>query len=151
MATKLLDRPARIAVIDMSIDVHAPRDRVWQAFINETASWFYESEQTRTTHPSVLEPSLGGRFFIQTAGTQDENLLAMITCIKPPREIRLKGDFTIPQAFVANVTVKFQESGDATRITLTHRMAGDFDDDLPSGFDEGWLDGLQKLKRLLEG
>ncbi|MGD1915555.1 MAG: SRPBCC domain-containing protein [Phycisphaerales bacterium] len=70
--------------------------------------------------------------------------------LKPKRMIRLRGDCTMPSAFVANMTIAFEADGAGTRVSVEHRMAGEFDADLPAGFEEGWQDGLQKLKTLCE-
>lgn len=149
MSTKLLEQPARVAVIEMAMEMNAPREKVFEAFINDTADWFYETEETKHTHPARIDPRVGGKFSIYYENG-DENLLAMVTLIKKNKELRLRGDFTVPQAFVANVTIKFEDSGKGTNVSIVHRMAGDFSDDMPAGFDGGWLDGLEKLKAHVE-
>ncbi len=78
------------------------------------------------------------------------NSLAEITMIKPNKSIRMRGDCTIPSAMVINMTITFEEEAGVTTVKVDHRMSGEFDDDLPAGFEEGWLDGLQKLKALVE-
>jgi len=70
--------------------------------------------------------------------------------IKPNKAIRMRGDCTIPSAMVCNMTITFEETSGVTTVTVDHRMSGEFDDDLPAGFEEGWQDGLQKLKTLCE-
>lgn len=150
MGTKFLEQGPRSAVVEVAIHVEAPRARVYAAFLHEPAAWFYESEQTKDTRPSVIEPVLGGKFFMRTLENGDENLLAILTCIKKDRLIRLRGDCTMPNAFVANMTVRFLDEGSGTRVEIEHRMSGEFPDDLPAGFEEGWMDGLQKLKVLVE-
>jgi uncharacterized protein YndB with AHSA1/START domain len=149
MGHRIEDGAGQVARVECTVDVSASRSRCFDAFVNETAEWFYETEATRQSRRAVLEPTLGGRFFIRSENG-DENLLALVTMLKRDRELRLRGDFTIPQAFVANVTVRFDDAEGGTRISVEHRMAGEFDDDLPAGFDEGWTDGLEKLKRHVE-
>ncbi len=182
MPVTLSDRPARIALVECSIQIAASRKRCFRAFFRDVEDWFYESEESRKTRPARIEPKLGGRFFIES-DNGDRNLLANVTLIKRNREIRLRGDFTIPHAFIANVTIRFEDASPpapppapppppegsapssapraedadhedqpsrSTRISITHRMSGEFDDDLPKGFHEGWLDGLNKLKALVE-
>jgi len=134
-------------------------DLMNNVFFEDTAEWFYESEETKTKNPVRIEAKVGGLFTINYENG-DQNMIAMVTMIKKNREVRLRGDCTIPQAFVANMTVKFEDlptdSGagvspaSGARVSVTHRMAGEFDDDLPAGFEEGWADGLEKLKSLVE-
>jgi len=159
MGIKLLDQPARVAIVEAQIDIKADRERVFRSFLEDTADWFYESEESRKTRPARIEPRVGGLFTIDY-DNGDRNMIAMVTMIKKNREVRLRGDCTIPQAFVANMTVKFEDLPTASgagvspasgaRVSVTHRMAGEFDDDLPAGFEEGWADGLEKLKSLVE-
>ncbi len=151
VSSKTLDAPPRTAIINLSIDIDSDRETVFSTFLEEPHDWFYESEESRKTKKTILEPKLGGRFYIRTETSGDENLIATVTMIKPNRELRMRGDCTIPNAFIANMTVKFTDEGAGTRVAIEHRMMGEFDDELPAGFDEGWLDGLQKLKTLVEG
>ena len=150
MSSAIQQTTVKAAVVECEIEIAAPPAKVFGAFVDEINEWFYESEETRHDRITCLEPELGGRFYIASRDGSDQNLLALVTMIKKNREIRLRGDCTIPEAFVANMTVKFEEAGDDTRVKVIHRMAGAFSDDLPAGFESGWMDGLAKLKSLVE-
>ncbi|MEQ8771178.1 MAG: metalloregulator ArsR/SmtB family transcription factor [Phycisphaerales bacterium] len=150
MGTKLLDQPARIAVVETAIDINAPRERVFDAFFEDTASWFYESEDTRETQPSRIERRVGG-IFSMTYANGDENMLGWVTMIKEGRKVRLRGDCTMPGAVIMNMTVAFEDAADGCRVSISHRMAGEFADADPADFEAGWADGLAKLKTLCEG
>lgn len=159
MPVKTIDQAPRIAEVQCEIVINAPRQKVWDAFINEPNNWFYP-DHDRAAKSTHLEPFLGGKMYLRDevgdkAG--DENLMAIVTLLRPGRKIRLKGDFTMPLAMVANATISFEDapgegegSGGATRVHVDHRMLGEFGDEDPAGFQEGWLDGLQKLKALVE-
>ena len=152
MATTRIDNACRAAIVNCEIEIGAGAKQCYHSFFDGIGDWFYEDEETRKSRPSRIEEQLGGRFYIEEPETGNQNLLAIVTMLKPNRAIRLRGDFTIPQAFVANVMIRFEAIDDArTRVTIEHRMAGEFDEDLPAGFDEGWMDGLEKLKVLIEG
>ena len=43
-----------------------------------------------------------------------------------------------------------EPDGGGTRLTILHRMSGEFPDDFPAAFDDGWMHGLQELKKLVE-
>jgi uncharacterized protein YndB with AHSA1/START domain len=149
MPHRILEAPARAAVVESSIEIEASPERCFDVFFDGIRDWFFETEETKSVRPARIERKLGGRFYVEYAdGT--ENLLAIVTMIKPGRELRLKGDFTVPQAFTANVTVRFQAGSSGTLVAIEHRMSGEFDEDIPAGFDEGWTDGLEKLKTLVE-
>ncbi len=150
MGTKLLDAPARVAVAETAVDINAPRERVFDAFFEDTANWFYENEQTRESQPSRIERRVGGVFSMKYANG-DENMLGIVTMIKEGKKIRLRGDCTMPGAVIMNITVSFEDQGDGCRVSISHRMAGEFGDTDPTEFEAGWADGLSKLKTLCEG
>lgn len=152
MATTITET-ARVAVVETEIEIAARVPTVFDAWFEDTAEWFFESEDSKSVRPAVCERRVGGRFYMdlsQQFAPGDQNTLATVTMIKTNREIRLRGDCTIPSAFVANMTIRFEETGGGTRVKVSHRMCGEFDDDLPKGFEEGWYDGLEKLKALVE-
>lgn len=149
MSTEFLKTPVRAAVVRTEISINAKPTEVYDAFVHRCGEWFYENEETRTATPSRMEHRVGGNFSMMLPNG-GENLIATVTMLKPGWKIRLRGDCTMPNAFVANMTVTFHEAGAGTRVHVEHRMAGEFEDDLPAGFEEGWADGLSKLKALLE-
>lgn len=149
MSTEFLKTPVRAAVVQTEIRIDAPPARVYDAFIERFADWFYENEESRKATPSRLENHVGGRcsMLLPDGG---ENLIATVTMLKPGKKIRLRGDCTVPSAFIANMTIAFDPTDGGTRVHVEHRMAGEFADDLPAGFEEGWADGLGKLKGLFQ-
>jgi DNA-binding transcriptional ArsR family regulator/uncharacterized protein YndB with AHSA1/START domain len=141
-------------VVQTEITVDAPPQKVYDLFFDRAHDWFYESEEKRKTVKTIVERKIGGHFYFETKrpdGPSDLNVLGTITMLKPGRKIRMRGDCTIPSAFIANMTIAFEPTGKGTRVSVEHRMAGEYPDDLPAGFEEGWHDGLQKLKKLAEG
>ncbi len=140
-------------VIQTEIRIDASPETVYGLFFERPNDWFYESEESRKTQTTKIENRIGGLFYLETTrpeGPPDLNVIGTITMLKPNRKIRLRGDCTMPSAFVANMTIAFEADGAGTRVSVEHRMAGEFDADLPAGFEEGWQDGLQKLKTLCE-
>lgn len=150
MPLKLLDKPARVAVVAVEIEIDAPKEKVYRTWMERPNDWFYETEETRKKTPTRCEARVGGKFYIEYPDG-GFNIIGEITMIKPNHKIRLRGDCTMPDAFIANMTVHFEDIGGRTRVSVDHRMAGDFPDDAPANFEEGWGDGLAKLKALLEG
>lgn len=140
---------ARTAHIQTKIDIRAPKEAVFNAWFERTSEWFYEKESDVKDRPTRCDRRLGGHFYLELPAG-GFNALAQITMIKPNKAIRMRGDCTIPSAMVCNMTITFEETSGVTTVTVDHRMAGEFDDDLPAGFEEGWQDGLQKLKGLCE-
>lgn len=149
MSAKISDQPARIAHVQTQIDIKARKETVFEAWFEDTHKWFFETEADIENKPTRCDRELGGHFYMQLP-EGGFNSLAQITMIKPNKSIRMRGDCTIPSAMVCNMTITFEEEGGITTVKVDHRMSGEFDDDLPAGFEEGWLDGLQKLKALVE-
>lgn len=149
MSTKFLDTPARVAQSQTEITIEAPRELVYRTWFDEPHNWFYESESTKETTPTRCEEKMGGRFYIELPNG-GFNVIGEITMIKPNEKIRMRGDCTMPQATLMNMTVSFEDTDSGTRVSVDHRMSGEILDDFPEGFEEGWLDGLQKLKALVE-
>jgi DNA-binding transcriptional ArsR family regulator/uncharacterized protein YndB with AHSA1/START domain len=149
MSSKILDTPVRIARIVVEIIVNAPREEVFRVWLEQPNDWFYESDEARNAGPTRIQNEVGGKFYFELPDG-GFNVLADITMIKPGHKIRMRGDCTCPEAFVANMTTSFEDVPGGTRVTVDHRMSGEFSDDLPEAFDEGWADGLAKLKAFVE-
>lgn len=152
MSTQTINVSATVVQAEITID--APPAKVYDLFFDRPNDWFYESEESRKTQTTIAERRIGGHFYIETkreAGPPDENVIGTFTMLKPGRKIRMRGDCTVPNAFIANMTITFEPAGHGTRVSVEHRMAGEYDESLPAGFEEGWQDGLQKLKALAEG
>lgn len=151
MTTQTINMSATVVQTEITID--ASPERVYDLFFERPNDWFYESEESRKTQTTIAERRIGGHFYLETKrpdGPPDENVIGTITMLKPGRKIRMRGDCTVPNAFIANMTIAFEPAGNGTRVNVEHRMAGEYDEDLPAGFEEGWQDGLQKLKALCE-
>lgn len=149
MGIKLLDQPARVAQVKCEIVIDAAREAVYRAWFDRTADWFYEKEPGLHDGASHCEEKMGGKFYMDTPGG-GFNVLGELTMIKPGRKIRMRGDCTQPDAVVINMTIAFEDVPGGTRVTVDHRMAGEFSDAAPGEFEEGWMDGLTKLKALVE-
>jgi len=149
MGTQMLEQPARSAIVNTQIRIEAPKQEVFDIFFDRAKDWFYESEETKDVRPTQLEKQVGGRFYMQLPDG-GANLLAIVTMIKPGHKVRMCGDFTMPNAFLANVTIAFEDDAGATIVKIEHRMTGEFEDSTPKEFEEGWYAGLEVLKKVAE-
>ena len=149
MSAKISDQPARIAIVKTQIDIKASKATVFDAWFEDTHRWFFEKEGDQQASPTRCERELGGHFYMELPDG-GFNVLAQITMVKPNKSIRMRGDCTMPSAMIINMTITFEEDNGVTTVKVDHRMSGEFEDDLPDGFEEGWQDGLQKLKKLIE-
>jgi len=149
MGSKFIEQSARVAVSEIEIEIDAPKEVVYRAWFDDPNLWFYESEAVRETSPTRCEERMGGRFYVELPDG-GFNVIGEITMLKPNHKIRMRGDCTMNQAVLMNMTIAFEESGGKTKVSIDHRMSGEVPDDFPEGFDEGWMDGLVKLKALVE-
>lgn len=138
----------------VAMEIAAEPGAVYAAWFDRCAEWFYESEASRAQQRAVIERAVGGRFYLEnTAGPKagKTNLLAHVTMLEPGRKLRLRGDFTMPQALLCNCTVTFEPAGSGCRVSIEQRMMGECDRAMSADFRDGWLDSLTKLRALLEG
>lgn len=149
MSTKLMEQYARNANAQTQITINAPRETVFNAWFDHTADWFYHSEETKTSHPTICEKRIGGKFYTDLPD-DGFNVLGELTMIKPNNKIRIRGDCTMPFAVLMNITVSFEDADGGTCVSIDHRMSGEINDGMAEEFEAGWLDGLEKLKTLLE-
>lgn len=149
MSTKTIDTPARIAVAACEIHIAATPQTVYDLFLNEPHNWFYENEESKDARPTRCQNEIGGKFYLELPDG-GFNTIGEITMLKPGYKIRMRGDCTMPQAVLMNMTIVFEEVDGGTRVSVDHRMFGEFDDTAPAEFEEGWSDGLGKLKTLAE-
>lgn len=143
----------RSFAFELSVDIDAEPSAVFDAWFDGCADWFYESEETRGWQKAVMERHVGGRFYMENTGGPKPgkiNLLAFVTMIEPGRKLRLRGDFTMPNAMTANATVTFEEYNGGCRLLVEHRMVGECAEEDARCFEEGWLDGMNKLRSLVE-
>ncbi len=149
MSAKLMEQSARLAEAKIEIVINAPHESVYNAWFKDTSAWFYHSEETKATHPTHCEHRMGGKFY--TALPDDcFNVLGELTMIKPNEKICIKGDCTMPSAVIMNITLAFEDVEGGTKVSIDHRMAGEIHDGMAEEFEEGWLDGLTKLKAVVE-
>lgn len=149
MGTKTIDMPARIAQVHCELQVSASPMKVYELFLNEAHNWFYENEESKVKTPTRCEGEIGGKFYIELPDG-GFNTIGEITMLKPGKKIRMRGDCTMPQAVLMNMTIAFEDSDGGTRVSVEHHMMGEFEEDAPGMFEEGWQDGFDKLKALAE-
>ncbi len=149
MSTKCIETPSRIALAQTEIVINAPKELVYRTWFDEPENWFYQNEETKATNTTRCEEKVGGRFYFDLPDG-GFNVLGEITMIKPNYKIRMRGDCTVPLAVIMNMTICFEDVDGGTRVSVDHRMAGEICEDMATDFEEGWADGLGKLKKLVE-
>jgi len=145
--------PARLVSITQRVAMAARPAKVWKALTDDVAAWWgapYLVMGARVTR-LVLELKLGGRFF-EAAGA-DGVLWGTVTRIEKERVLQISGPMGTGKAVegVACFTLEPVAKGKSTELLLEHRMSGQVDAQMRSGYEAGWKDLLGvRLKELAE-
>ncbi|MDX1448832.1 MAG: SRPBCC domain-containing protein [Acidimicrobiia bacterium] len=131
-------------MIEESINVHAPPDVVFKAYVEAIDNWWprvgtyrYSFAPPHTEPSSIqFEPELGGRFFERYAdGTEYD--IGRIERFDPPRSLAYT--WRAPEWEVATlVEVTFKDIDGDTQVTVVHR-------NLPDDLAEGYAVGLREI------
>jgi len=140
-------------IIVESVEIDAPSDRVFDAYVNQVDRWWtrrgtyrysFAPEQTEPRH-IWFEAKLGGRFYEEFAdGT--EYTIGHIVAWEPPRLLRYT--WQAPDWPVeTTITVQFIETGGRTTVEVTHEGFGAAGvPDLGDGYAVGLREILGGLK-----
>jgi DNA-binding transcriptional ArsR family regulator/uncharacterized protein YndB with AHSA1/START domain len=124
--------------IEQEVLIRAPRARVFDALTRDIAQWWiFRLMQEGST--LVLEPRVGGRFF-EDLGDGQGALWGIVQHIKRPEVLRLNGALGMMRDPVVSVyTYELVETEDgATRLKLTHRVAGEPAPHAEENYRGGW-------------
>ncbi len=86
----MTERSFRLVQFQNSIDIAAPRERVWQAFLFEQASWYPYSYGGDRVRSITFEPFVGGRC-LEDWGDDAGQLYSFVWHYDPPERVCLRG------------------------------------------------------------
>lgn len=142
-ASKPRNDPARAFESEQEIAINAPRDRVFDALINDVSHWWaYRFHENSTVR---LEPWPGGRFY-EDSGANDGALWGTVTYVKRPEIIRLHGCLGMLDRPVVSVySYELVDANGSTVLKLRHRCIGDLDPKWAKAHGDGWGELLGKF------
>lgn len=149
MSTQALSQ----AEVLVEIDVAAPRERVWSAFVNETAKWWHPGFNTRPEGVTfTIEPELGGRAFEDWGGGNGQ-VWGVVNGMDAGRFIQIIGDtdkaWGGPSRGIMNW--RFEDDGEGTKVRLEHSLFGNVSEETRKSLTEGWQFLIRdSLKRYVE-
>jgi len=131
---------ARVARLEMEIPIEAPPQRVWQALVDETGSWWRRDFYALTDPAGFkIEARAGGRGY-EYAADGSELLWFTVVNVRPPRVLETVGhltpDFGGPATMI--LQLRLEPSASGTVLGLSHSIVGGISDDLAANMREGW-------------
>jgi DNA-binding transcriptional ArsR family regulator/uncharacterized protein YndB with AHSA1/START domain len=129
--------------IEQELTIRAAPHAVWQALTRDIGAWWgrpYVHDDARA-RALRLEPSVGGRFW-EDWGEGAGALYATVSGLRAPEELVLAGPFGMSGLCWSVVSFTLAAEGGATRLRLSHRAAGEIDDERRAAYHAGWEDLL---------
>jgi uncharacterized protein YndB with AHSA1/START domain len=144
--------PQRSMTIEQELTIQAPPGTVFTALTRNLSAWWgrpYVHDDRRVI-ALRLEPTVGGRFW-EDWGDGDGALYASVSAIRAPEELILSGPFGMGGLCTSVVRFTLSEVRGRTRLALSHRAAGEIDEEREQRYRVGWEDLLgQRLRAFLE-
>ena len=128
--------------------IDAPIDIVFQAVLDEIGP---ESQMPGGKPlPLKLEAWPGGRLY-RDLGNSTGHLWGHVQVIKPPKLLEIWGPMMMSFPAVNHLQYRLTAEGTTTRLQLTHRAMGLFDDQHAEGMTMGFEFWVKRVKELAEG
>jgi hypothetical protein len=143
MSSPVLTPPADQfrAVIERSIDIAASAEAVFASVLDDMRA--IPDGHGRPMHLK-LEAYPGGRWY-RDLGHDTGHLWAHVQVIKPPTLLEVFGPLMISSAAISHVAWRVRPQGDGHRLTITHKLFGDFDPAVPANVGGGWQMALDRI------
>lgn len=124
--------------VEVEIPIEAPRERVWDAIVNEIGAWWRKDFCANpNTKKFVLEPRLGGRMY-EDAGDGAGVLWYTVMSIDPPNSLTLSGHLALafggPATSILNLNLK--STGKATVLEISDSFFGNVEGGCEK--EDGW-------------
>lgn len=137
--------------IEQHIEINAKPEVVYKALTQNIRDWWgrpYIIDED--SNDLILEPKIGGLLY-----EKGENGVAYkwgeVTYLKNNEILEITGPFGLTKAIYGKVCYTLKGIDDGTRVQLTHRAYGDFDEGTKDGYTVGWKDLISlRLKKLVE-
>jgi DNA-binding transcriptional ArsR family regulator len=126
--------------------VEADPERTWSTLL-DLARWWPPCWEDGAR--LAFEPHVGGRLgTVRGRGLDDPAggaLWAVVAELRPGRELALDGTMGIPGPVSGQWRMRLEPAGEATVVTLEHRVLGPVDDDHRDAFTSRWGGVLEAL------
>jgi uncharacterized protein YndB with AHSA1/START domain len=133
--------PAKSVTLTLSVDIHAPKSRVWTAMIDEIDAWWLpQHRMSPSSKKMILEPRAGGRFYEDAPG--GGLLWYTVQMIVPSESLDMHGYLAARYGgpAISLLHVSLTESKGVTTVTISDSLIGAFNDSLVEGTSTGWTE-----------
>ncbi len=130
------------ATVQRSIDIDAPPEAIFESVLEDMRT--FADERGRTMN-FQFEAFPGGRWF-RDLGNGAGHFWAHVQVIKPPTLIEVYGPLMVSSAAISHVSYRIVAAGDRHRLTITHRLFGDFDPKVPDMVGGGWQQVVDRVR-----
>lgn len=146
MSSPVLTPPAEQfrATIERSIEIDAPPQAIFESILEDMQSI---PDGQGKPMGLKLEPFPGGRWY-RDLGNNTGHLWGHVQVIKPPTVLEVFGPLMISSAAISHVAWRVKPEGEGHRLTVTHKIFGDFDPAIPEMVGGGWQMQLDRVRAL---
>lgn len=102
-----------------------------------------------TPFPMQVEPWPGGRWY-RDLGNNSGHFWGHVQVIKPPKLLEICGPMFMSYPVMSHVQYRLEAQGNGTRLTITHRAAGQIPSEHREGVNQGWKFKLDRMREIAE-
>lgn len=132
--------PFQVATVELEVLIRAPRERVWEAFINQTSTWWLKEFYSVSEYKEfVIEPRLGGRAYEDWGSGRGAEWYSIVL-FDPPRAITFRGIHGARYGGPATVwlEITLEDAGGGTLLKVSDCYFGRFSEQNRTNIAEGW-------------
>lgn len=130
------------ATIERSVEIDATPEVIFESILAEMLAL---PDGKGGALKFKLEAHPGGRWY-RDLGNNAGHFWGHVQVIKPPTLLEIYGPLMISSPAVSHVCYRVKSENGANRLTITHKLFGDFDPKIPEMVGGGWQMILDAIK-----
>jgi len=139
---KSTEQAAAVREVLLEITVDAPRERVWNALVEETSAWWHKDFYTKPAEGFHIQPKLGGWMY-EDWGGGNGLLWGTVTGVQASEMLQVVGDLNAdwggPHRGIMDWTLTpAEDNPDATVLRFRHGIFGSISEKTAGSLDGGW-------------
>ena len=136
------ESPATVREVLLEITIRAPRERVWQALVEETSAWWHKDFFTRPAEGFHIQPKLGGWMY-EDWGKGNGLIWGTVSGVCAPEMLQVVGDLNAdwggPHRGIMDWTLTEDDADPGkTHVRSRHGLFGNISEKTAASLDGGW-------------